>query len=113
MAKNSKIELNVINKGKIVSKNFVSIGTSKTIPELRLNKLPISNNFHIITFPDENKNYSIIFLELPELNNQTLTINNSINCGWQFNCRAYNHEDSNQKCEYYCENNRCKISAIN
>ena len=67
----------------------------------------------IIDIKIDHNHINVIFLELPELNNQTLTINNSIDCGWQFNCRAYNDEASNKRCEYYCENNRCKILSRN
>ena len=113
LEKNSKIELSLINEGKIVQTYYVNLNISKSDIDLKLNSKPISNNFYITTFPNDVKNYSIIFSRIPQLNNETISISNVINCGGKFNCRAYFDESSENKCEYSCQNNRCKIISIN
>ena len=109
LTENSKIDLNILNKGKIVSKNFVRITLPKKDIELRLNTKPISNNIQIVTFSGDNLNYSIIFFKMPKFNNETIVINNAVDCGWQLNCRSYHDGYSENTCEYTCEDNKCKL----
>ena len=101
----SNMNLEVINKGKIISKNEIFIEFLN--PNNKSDWKPTSSeDATIITFPNEAKNFSISFKK-PKFNNGSITLRNKISCSKIAKCVNIEGIDSEIECKYYCRDNKC------